>query len=171
MGYRIILAAALALFVSCAKGEDGKDGNVYAYIDWSSDIDAADFTAAGVPSPFFSNTRYQLRPGPARLYWHSTLYPSTNWYLDVVIEDGTEGESGKDATLPLIGKAEDGEDGQDRVYEVYLSGNTLYVNEYLTEIGTASTGHSALDVLPSLPDGPQPTAPGGFRDLRAPGRG
>lgn len=158
----LALAASLAL-AACAKGKDGEDGSVYAYPTWSSDLISADFSQAGVTdSIIYYNHRYQLRPGQARIYWKSNLAPAIIWYADVSIENGTSGEKGKDATLPLIGKAEDGSDGQDRVYKVYFSYNTMTTTaDYLTDVGTASSGgHQSVNGAISLDPATAVLSPG-----------
>jgi len=124
----------VVLLLGC-KGEDGEDGKVYFTLDWGSDINAVDLSNVIKEdiSTISRNTRYELEPGVAGyVYWRS----NTTWYqLWVEIEDAEEGEEGGTSYIPLILQAEEGEDGKDRIYELYVTGNTLYVNdEYLESI-------------------------------------
>jgi hypothetical protein len=143
-------AVALALGLAGCKGKDGSDGGVYAYLSWSSDIKALDLSDAGITdSTIYANTRYTLTAGLARIYWLSN---STTYYLDVEIEDGTSGDKAKINYLYPLQPNKNGDDGQDRVYYAYFSGNTLYYSDELVTYGAASAGESA----PALPNALQP---------------
>lgn len=150
----LMLLALALLLVGCAKGKDGEGGSVYGYMSWSSDINAVDLTQVGVTdSTIYSNTRYKLKAGNATIYWRSN---STVYYLAVTVEDGTSGSKGKESSLPLVGKGEDGKDGQDRVYKVYFSGSVLTIlDDYLTDIGKASIEgiHSVPNLEELAPEG------------------
>lgn len=159
---RMLIAVGLSvLLMGCGGGSDGggggggtsTTGGAYAYVSWTSDVVAADFTEAGVPSPFYSGTRYRLKLGPATLYWGSNwLGGTTYYYLPVTINGGT-------AT-------------QDRVYNVLISQDTLYVTDSLVPIGTASVPGGAVPLdaggdAPAL-DAPWPAEGPGVPGRRAP---
>ena len=144
----VLLAVAL---LAC-EGDDGADGRAVAKFDWSADINAADLSQIGVPSPFYSNTIYVLKPGPARVFWRSN---TTNYFLDVNVEPGVAGEKGT-ATLLLIPK--DGKDGQDRANYVYVSGGIVSVSvDKLIPIGSSFSANEQeglqgmVDTLGALP--------------------
>jgi hypothetical protein len=109
----------VAIGLAGCNENDPASGGTYGYLAWTSDIVAADFTEIGVPSPFYSNTRYSLRVGSATVYWASNYTGSTTyWYLPVNVEAGTS--------------------NMDRRYTGLLSSNTLYFTDELLPIGTAS---------------------------------
>jgi hypothetical protein len=142
------IGLACALTLAACSGEDGKDGRPVVKLSWSADINAADFSQVGIREPIiYPNTIYVMKPGPARIYWRSNV----DWYfLDVVIDPGMPGGKGS-ATLLII--PEDGKDGQDRAYTVYISGNTLYVtNEQFVPVGAPFAADAAAPQLPTVLD-------------------
>lgn len=138
----LALLAISALLGACA-GDDGQDGGVYAIPTWSSDIVAADFSEAGAEAPYTYGEKRALRPGVATIYWQSG---TTVYYLVVEIEPGVGGSSGS-ATMLVIPK--DGDDGQDRIYDVYISGDTLFYQERIVPIGASSVNPDAVLEAPA----------------------
>ena len=122
-----IILLAVAVASGCA-GEDGSDGDAYAYLSGTSDIEAVDLTEVGLnESIYYSGTKYgPLSTGQGTIYWISS---GSLYGLAVVIEDGESGDSGS-VGIPVLNPPEDGDDGRDRIYEVLFSGNTMYVDEY-----------------------------------------
>ncbi len=128
------MLAALVALAACGGGGGGggapPPGKTYGYVDWTSDIQAADFTNIGLPSPFFRNTRYQLTTGTARVFWRSDwLGCCIDYFLDVTIRKA--------------------ESGKDRVYEALISGDTLFWDTFLVPIGEASADSGPLEAIPA----------------------
>jgi hypothetical protein len=126
----IIILVVLTLF-GC-KGDDGSDGKVYITLDWTSDITAFDFTAFEKESHsyYMKNTRYELQPDTVGyIGWISN---GTAYTLLV----GTRpAESGSSGSSEYILFPKDGEDGKDRISDMYFSGNTMSTTrEYLENI-------------------------------------
>ena len=116
---------------SCS-GDDGQDGRVYGIVTWTADVTAADFSQIGAPPPLIFGEKRELTPGSGTIFWTSS---GITYFLFVVIEAGIPGESG-DSTLLII--PDDGGDGQDRIYDALISGNTLFFDERIVPIGTSN---------------------------------
>ncbi|MCH8884273.1 MAG: hypothetical protein IIA41_12355 [SAR324 cluster bacterium] len=143
------IAVALALAgCDALTGDSGgsSKGKTYGTLDASSDILAADFTAIGFPSPFTTNTVYQLKKGTGTVLWESDWLGCCIIYsLTLTIEGGTS--------------------DSDRLYSALISGDTLFYSDTLVDKGTFSLAAPADGVeLPSLQDGSN-AQPGRFEIL------
>ncbi|HKI99800.1 MAG TPA: hypothetical protein VKB51_15095 [bacterium] len=123
IAWLVPLLAAVLLLAGCGGGGGStpRTGGAYVTISWTADVQAADFTQIGVPSPFAANTAYPLQIGSGRVFWASDWLGSccTSYFLDVVVEGGTPGD--------------------DRVYTAVISQDTLYSTSALVPFAAASS--------------------------------
>ena len=131
---RALLLSTLLLATACQVGKDGEDGDAYGYLTGTSGIVSVDFSEIGITdSVIYYDQRYNIKSGTHNIYWDT----GSVVYYDTVEIEIEEGEKGKDASLPLIGTAEDGEDGRDHLYYAEIISSTLYFDEEWVDHGDA----------------------------------
>ena len=124
-----MIFSLIPIMILGCKGDDGADGKVFFTLLVTSDITSLDFsevaaqtyasvTADGV-------TKYELTPGSSGDIWW--LSGSQLWTTFVEIDPAQAGGEGETSYLPVVMDAKDGAKGKDRIYDLYITGGTLYI--------------------------------------------
>lgn len=112
----------IALFaVSC--GKDGIDGNAYLSFDWDWYVDSYQDNNSSTPSTVSENSNYSTSPGTFTFSYECSDGAGNYWGFDgsyrIQINEG--------AVAELF---EDGADGEDNYYTLYLTGAGASLDVY-----------------------------------------
>lgn len=107
-----ILALLISLF-GC-KGEDGKDGKTTLRYDWVYAPSSISDTNPSTPSTVYQDVSFDTEEGTFQLAYYNYY----GLYIGYYTIEADKGEEGKTTALLVVG--EDGADGQDRDYEIFL---------------------------------------------------